>query len=90
MLPVEGIKVESKLTLRHGNYPLQAQHTIRRFLKVRRGMQESLCQSDTMPEKDSVSHCRFEDVKDPQSKECDGLFVKPEKAKNNIKVVPRA
>lgn len=50
MLPVERIKVESKLTLRHGNYPCR-HNTIRRFLKVRRGMQESLCQSDTMPEK---------------------------------------
>lgn len=72
MLPVEGIKVESKLTLRHGNYPC-GRNTIRRFLKVRRGMQESLCQSDTMPEKTPSAIAGFEDVKEPQSKECDGL-----------------
>lgn len=36
-------------------------------------MQESLCQSDTMPEKTPSAIAGFEDVKEPQSKECDGL-----------------
>ena len=40
-------------------------------LKVRRGMQESLCQSYTRSEKTPPAIAGFEDGREPQAKECE-------------------